>query len=187
MKVCGFGFGFRFGLAHLSASHVYPATYRCAVGKAPLRQASKIGALLPCCTEASPPVINCVYVKSALFCSDERLRAERRGHSSRWGSGLVNQGKQRARALTATTGAQCRWMTTNCSMRKLRSMAASSRCQPERRAMRKSALSTEDSEASRCSAPRPRRLSTIILDLLASGSPIQQIHCRSGVPSSSTT
>jgi len=83
--------------------------------------------LWPCCTEASLPVIDCIDIEGALFRSDERLRAGKRhtvltGEERLTGPEMVNQGKQRARALTATTGAQCKWITTKCSMRKLRSM-----------------------------------------------------------------
>lgn len=140
------------GRAHLPATHVHPASNRCAVGKVPLRHAGQIWALP--CAKASLPVINCVQIEGALFRSDDSLWAGM-AHSSRWGSEVTwardveNQGKQGAHALTATTGAQCMCMTTRCSRRKFRSRTASSRCQPCSMAPRKAGLSTEDSVASR--------------------------------------
>ena len=144
----------RQGDAHLPAPYHDVASNGCNVMKGASRHARGVWPLWPCCTEASLPVIDCIDIEGALFRSDERLRAGKRhtvlaGEERLTGPEMVNQGKQRARALTATTGAQCKWITTKCSMRKLRSMTASSRCHPERRALRNSALSTEDSDASR--------------------------------------
>ena len=140
------------GRAHLPATHVHPASNRCAVGKVPLRHAGQIWALP--CAKASLPVINCAQIEGALFRSDDSLWAARwrtvfAGGVRLPGPEMENQGKQRAHALTATTGAQCMCMTTRCSRRKFRSRTASSRCQPCSMAPRKAGLSTEDSVASR--------------------------------------